>query len=99
MFHCTSTQPSTGCFLYLEGQIQAELFLKTQGDHNFSLVQKGDSGRYSCQCFTVNASREWSAASNTLDLVVRGETSPQPHPAPLFLPAISHILGELEKRI
>ncbi|KAL9835216.1 leukocyte immunoglobulin-like receptor subfamily A member 2 [Geothlypis trichas] len=74
MFHCTSRQPSTGCYLYLEGQIQAELFLKTQGDHNFSLVQKGDSGRYSCQCFTLNASREWSAASNTLDLVVRDYT-------------------------
>lgn len=99
MFRCTTTQPSTGCFLYLEGQIRAQLFRREQGNHNFSLVQKGDSGRYSCQCFTVNASREWSAVSDTLDLVVRGETPPQPHPAPLFLPAICHILGELEKRI
>uniref|UniRef100_A0A674HV54 Ig-like domain-containing protein n=1 Tax=Taeniopygia guttata TaxID=59729 RepID=A0A674HV54_TAEGU len=44
-------------------------------DYNLSLVQEGDSGRYSCQCYTFNASREWSAASNTLHLVVRGETS------------------------
>ncbi|NXP86387.1 IGSF1 protein, partial [Passerina amoena] len=71
IFRCITTQPSTGCFLYLEGQIRAQLFPREQGNHNFSLVQKGDSGRYSCQCFTVNASREWSAVSNTLDLVVR----------------------------
>ncbi|XP_071311485.1 osteoclast-associated immunoglobulin-like receptor isoform X2 [Agelaius tricolor] len=74
MFLCTTTQPSTGCYLYLEGQIQAQVFLREQGDHNFSLVQKGESGRYSCQCYTWNALREWSAVSNTLDLVVRDYT-------------------------
>ncbi|KAF2982962.1 hypothetical protein EK904_011437 [Melospiza melodia maxima] len=95
MFRCTTTQPSTSCYLYLEGQMEVLLFLREQGNHNFSLVQKGHSGRYSCQC--MNGWKEWSAVSNTLDLVVRGETSPQPHPAPLFLPAICHILGELER--
>ncbi|CAN8191612.1 unnamed protein product [Coccothraustes coccothraustes] len=72
MFRCTTTQPSTGCYLYLEGQIQAQMFLREQGD-SLSLVQKGDSGRYSCQCYTLSAFREWSAVSNTLDLVVRGK--------------------------
>nr|XP_026654495.1 uncharacterized protein LOC102062740 isoform X2 [Zonotrichia albicollis] len=95
MFRCTTTQPSTSCYLYLEGQMEVPLFLREQGNHNFSLVQKGHSGRYSCQC--MKGWKEWSAVSNTLDLVVRGETSPQPHPAPLFLPAICHILGELER--
>ncbi|NWZ64623.1 IGSF1 protein, partial [Acrocephalus arundinaceus] len=71
MFRCTSAHPSTGCYLYLEGQIRAQLLSGEQGDYNLSHVQKGDSGRYSCQCYTFNASREWSAVSNTLDLVVR----------------------------
>ncbi|NXO40585.1 IGSF1 protein, partial [Locustella ochotensis] len=71
MLRCTSTHPSTVCYPYLEGQIRAQLFSREQGDYNLSHVQKGDSGRYSCQCYTINASREWSAVSNTLDLVVR----------------------------
>ncbi|NXR43700.1 IGSF1 protein, partial [Hippolais icterina] len=71
MFRCTSAHPSTGCYLYLEGQIRAQLLSREQSDYNLSHVQKGDSGRYSCQCYTFNASKEWSAASNTLDLVVR----------------------------
>ncbi|NXT68508.1 IGSF1 protein, partial [Chaetops frenatus] len=71
MFCCTTPHPSTGCYLYLEGQIRAQLLSREQGDCNFSHVQKGDSGRYSCQCYTINASREWSAVSKTLDLVVR----------------------------
>ncbi|NXP01904.1 IGSF1 protein, partial [Certhia brachydactyla] len=70
MFHCTSTHPSTGCFLYLEGQIRAQLLSRERGDYSLCHVQKGDSGRYSCQCY-ISASREWSAVSNTLDLVVR----------------------------
>ncbi|XP_030918962.1 uncharacterized protein LOC102033179 [Geospiza fortis] len=74
MFRCTITQPSTGCFLYLEGQIRAQLFPREQGSYNFSLVQKGDRGRYSCQCFIFNAPAEWSAVSNTLDLAVRDYT-------------------------
>uniref|UniRef100_A0A8C3V4C7 Ig-like domain-containing protein n=1 Tax=Catharus ustulatus TaxID=91951 RepID=A0A8C3V4C7_CATUS len=82
MFRCTTTHPSTGCYLYLEGQIRAQLLSREQGDYNFSHVQKGDSGRYSCQCYTMSALREWSAVSNTLDLVVRGETFPQPHRCP-----------------
>uniref|UniRef100_A0A803WE62 Ig-like domain-containing protein n=1 Tax=Ficedula albicollis TaxID=59894 RepID=A0A803WE62_FICAL len=81
MFRCTTTPPSTGCYLYLEGQIRAQLFSREQGDYNLSHVQKGDSGRYSCQCYNMSTSIEWSAVSNTLDLVVRGETFPQPHPA------------------
>uniref|UniRef100_A0A8C9N9D2 Uncharacterized protein n=1 Tax=Serinus canaria TaxID=9135 RepID=A0A8C9N9D2_SERCA len=70
MFHCTITQPSTGCFLYLEGQIRAQQFHREQGDYSFSLVQKGDSGRYSCQCYALSAWREWSAVTliNTLPL-------------------------------
>ncbi|NXQ56823.1 IGSF1 protein, partial [Anthoscopus minutus] len=71
MFRCTTTHPSTGCYLFLEGQIRAQLFSREQGDYNLSCVQNGDSGRYSCQCYTINALREWSAVSNTLDLVVR----------------------------
>ncbi|KAL2296789.1 hypothetical protein Nmel_014838 [Mimus melanotis] len=74
MFRCTTTQPITGCYLYLEGQIRAQLFSREQGDYNLSHVQNGDSGRYSCQCYTMSASREWSAVSNTLDLVVRDYT-------------------------
>nr|XP_041576193.1 immunoglobulin superfamily member 1-like isoform X1 [Taeniopygia guttata] len=73
-FRCTTTHPSTGCYLYLEGQIRAQLLPRERGDYNLSLVQEGDSGRYSCQCYTFNASREWSAASNTLHLVVRDYT-------------------------
>ncbi|OWK50354.1 Immunoglobulin superfamily member 1 [Lonchura striata] len=74
MFRCTTTYPSTGCYLYLEGQIRAQLLPREQEDYNLSLVQEGDSGHYSCQCYTFNASREWSAASNTLHLVVRVTT-------------------------
>ncbi|NWV59151.1 IGSF1 protein, partial [Malurus elegans] len=71
MFRCTTTQPSTGCYLYLEGQDRAQLFSREQGDYNLSHVQEGDSGRYSCQCYTMNASIEWSVVSKALDLVVR----------------------------
>ncbi|NWT16164.1 IGSF1 protein, partial [Vireo altiloquus] len=71
MLRCTTTHPSTGCFLYLEGQIRAQLLPREQSDYNLSHVQEGDSGRYSCQCYTMNPSREWSAASKTLELVVR----------------------------
>ncbi|NXD27779.1 IGSF1 protein, partial [Spelaeornis formosus] len=71
MFHCNTAHPSTSCYLYLEGQIRAQLLSRERGDYNLSHVQKGDSGRYSCQCYTMRASREWSAVSNTLDLVVR----------------------------
>ncbi|XP_058706941.1 immunoglobulin superfamily member 1-like isoform X2 [Poecile atricapillus] len=74
MFCCSPTHPSTGCYLYLEGQIRAQLLSRERGDYNLSHVQNGDSGRYSCQCYTINASREWSAVSNTLDLVVRDYT-------------------------
>ncbi|XP_053814886.1 osteoclast-associated immunoglobulin-like receptor [Vidua chalybeata] len=73
-FRCTTTHPSTGCYLYLEGQIRAQLLPRERGDYNLSLVQEGDSGRYSCQCYTFSASIEWSAVSNTLDLVVRDYT-------------------------
>ncbi|NXE99085.1 IGSF1 protein, partial [Menura novaehollandiae] len=71
MFRCTTTHPSTSCFLYVEGQIRAEQLSREQDGYSFSQVQKGDGGRYSCQCFTKNASLEWSAASKTLHLVVR----------------------------
>ncbi|RLV63136.1 hypothetical protein DV515_00018581 [Chloebia gouldiae] len=69
MFRCTTTHPSTGCYLYLEGQIRAQILPRERGDYNLSLVQEGDSSHYSCQCYTFNASREWSAVSNTLRLV------------------------------
>lgn len=100
IFRCTIAHSNAGCFLYLEGQINAlDLLSKEQNYFNLSDVHKGNRGRYSCQCFTKGASFEWSAVSKTLDLVVRGETSPQPHPTLLFLPGICHILGELEKRM
>ena len=88
-FRCTIAHSSAGCFLYLEGQVKAlNLFSKEQDHFKLSDVRKGNEGRYSCQCFTRGASFEWSAVSKTLDLVVRGETSPQPHPAlpPWYLP-------------
>ncbi|NXE02487.1 LIRB5 protein, partial [Chaetorhynchus papuensis] len=53
MLLCTATHPSTGCYLYLEGQIRALLLSREQSYHNLSHVQKGDSGRYSCQCYTI----------------------------------------------
>ncbi|KFP81902.1 Immunoglobulin superfamily member 1, partial [Acanthisitta chloris] len=71
MFCCTITHPSTGCFLYLEGQTRAQVLSKEQDGYNFSHVQKGDRGRYSCQCFLNNASLQWSAVSKPLDLMVR----------------------------
>ncbi|NXU43125.1 IGSF1 protein, partial [Drymodes brunneopygia] len=71
MFRCTIPHPSTVCYLYLEGQIRAQLLSREQGDYNLSHVQEGDSGRYSCQCYTIKASREWSTVSKTLDIVVR----------------------------
>ncbi|XP_039239791.1 LOW QUALITY PROTEIN: leukocyte immunoglobulin-like receptor subfamily B member 5 [Pipra filicauda] len=74
IFRCTPPHHSTGCFLYLEGQIRAQVLSREQDDYNFSHVQEGEGGRYSCQCFTKNASIEWSAVSKTLDLVVRDYT-------------------------
>ncbi|XP_064530536.1 leukocyte immunoglobulin-like receptor subfamily B member 5 isoform X3 [Pseudopipra pipra] len=74
IFRCTPPHRSTGCFLYLEGQIRAQVLSREQDDYNFSHVQEGEGGRYSCQCFTKNASIEWSAVSKTLDLVVRDYT-------------------------
>uniref|UniRef100_A0A8B9MLU5 Immunoglobulin-like beta-sandwich domain-containing protein n=1 Tax=Accipiter nisus TaxID=211598 RepID=A0A8B9MLU5_9AVES len=76
-FRCTIAHSSAGCFLYLEGQVKTlSLLSNKQDDFNLSHVHKGNGGRYSCQCFTKGASFEWSAVSKTLDLVVRGETSP-----------------------
>uniref|UniRef100_A0A8C9N8V8 Uncharacterized protein n=1 Tax=Serinus canaria TaxID=9135 RepID=A0A8C9N8V8_SERCA len=92
-------QCSNGSFVLYKGSRQLRTLEQSSGRAEFSISNKGDSGRYSCQCYALSAWREWSAVSNTLDLVVRGETSPQPHPAPLFLPAICHVLGELVKRI
>ncbi|XP_050169479.1 leukocyte immunoglobulin-like receptor subfamily B member 3-like isoform X2 [Myiozetetes cayanensis] len=40
IFRCTTTYHSTGCFLYLEGQIQAQVLSREQDDYNFSHVQK-----------------------------------------------------------
>lgn len=95
VFHCTIAHSSASCFLYLEGQNKAELFSKEQGDFNLSHVHKGNGGRYSCQCYNKGASFKWSAVSKTLDLVVKGETSP--NHVLLFLPGTCYILGELEK--
>ncbi|NXH70673.1 IGSF1 protein, partial [Hydrobates tethys] len=71
IFHCTIARSNASCFLYLEGQVKADLLSKEQGDFHISPVRKGNEGRYSCQCFTKTASFKWSAVSNTLDLVVR----------------------------
>ncbi|NXW66525.1 IGSF1 protein, partial [Eurystomus gularis] len=72
MFRCTITHSKAGCFLYLEGQVKDPILLSKERDYfNISHVHKGNEGRYSCQCFTKNASLEWSAVSQTLDLVVR----------------------------
>ncbi|NWQ94788.1 IGSF1 protein, partial [Burhinus bistriatus] len=71
VFHCTIAHPKAGCFLYLEGRVEAFKFLSEQRGYNLSHVHKGDEGRYSCQCFTKDASFKWSAVSKTVDLVVR----------------------------
>ncbi|KAM6052970.1 osteoclast-associated immunoglobulin-like receptor isoform 2-T4 [Theristicus caerulescens] len=73
-FRCTIAHANAACFLYLEGQVQATLLPKEQGDFNLSRVHKDDEGRYSCQCFTSSALLKWSAVSKTLDLVVRDYT-------------------------
>ncbi|XP_009954475.1 PREDICTED: natural cytotoxicity triggering receptor 1-like, partial [Leptosomus discolor] len=72
-FRCTIEHSSAGCFLYLEGQVKANL-LSNKEDFNISHVHKGNGGRYSCQCFSKVVSLEWSAVSKTLDLVVRDYT-------------------------
>ncbi|KFP47476.1 Immunoglobulin superfamily member 1, partial [Cathartes aura] len=72
IFRCTIAHSSAGCFLYLEGQVKTlNLFSKEQDRFKLSHVHKGNEGRYSCQCFTRDASFKWSAVSKTLDLVVR----------------------------
>ncbi|NWX46669.1 IGSF1 protein, partial [Steatornis caripensis] len=73
IFHCTIAHSHAGCFLYLEGQVKA-ILLSKEGDNYFNLshAHKGNEGRYSCQCFTKDASSfKWSPVSKTLDLVVR----------------------------
>ncbi|NWH65422.1 LIRA6 protein, partial [Geococcyx californianus] len=71
-FHCITKDASVTCFLYLEGQIKEAGFLTKNKDYKiFFHVHKGNEGRYSCQCFNKNGSIKWSAASETLDLVVR----------------------------
>ncbi|NWX68052.1 IGSF1 protein, partial [Alca torda] len=71
VFRCTIAHPKAGCFLYLEGWVKEVKFISKDEDCKLSHVHKGNEGRYSCQCFTRNASFEWSAVSKTLDLVVR----------------------------
>ncbi|XP_010115869.1 PREDICTED: osteoclast-associated immunoglobulin-like receptor, partial [Chlamydotis macqueenii] len=71
-FRCTTAYASTSCYLYVEGRV--ETYLKGQDDFTLSHVHKGNEGRYSCQCFIKNISFEWSAASKSLDLVVRDYT-------------------------
>uniref|UniRef100_A0A672U0L0 Ig-like domain-containing protein n=1 Tax=Strigops habroptila TaxID=2489341 RepID=A0A672U0L0_STRHB len=89
-FRCTITHASAGCFLYLEGQDKAlDLLPKDQDDFNLSRVHKGNEGRYSCQCFTKGALWNWSDVSNSLDLVVKGETS-SPAASNSSLPLLPH---------
>uniref|UniRef100_A0A8V5GBI7 Immunoglobulin domain-containing protein n=1 Tax=Melopsittacus undulatus TaxID=13146 RepID=A0A8V5GBI7_MELUD len=77
-FRCTIAHAGASCFLYLEGQDKApDLIYKDQEDFNLSRVHKGHEGRYSCQCYSWAAVMEWSDVSNSLDLVVKGETSPK----------------------
>ncbi|NWU53854.1 IGSF1 protein, partial [Dromas ardeola] len=71
VFRCTIAHPKAGCFVYLEGLIEAVKFISKDEDYTLSHVHKGNEGRYSCQCFTRNASLQWSAVSKTLDLAVR----------------------------
>lgn len=75
---CSPALPGARCLLYLEGQSRA-LDVLSQHQEAFSIPQarEGDGGRYSCQCFTqAGAIFNWSAASQPLELVVRGETLP-----------------------
>ncbi|XP_010078044.1 PREDICTED: osteoclast-associated immunoglobulin-like receptor, partial [Pterocles gutturalis] len=70
-FRCAIAHSGAGCFLYLEGQVEAFNLPPKEHDFNLSHVHKSNEGRYSCQCFTRNVSFQWSAVSRTLDLVVR----------------------------
>lgn len=80
VFRCTIAHSKAGCYLYLEGWVREFAFLSNGTDYELSRVHKRYEGRYSCQCYIRDASFEWSAVSETLDLMVRGEMSPQPHP-------------------
>ncbi|NXF95859.1 IGSF1 protein, partial [Eubucco bourcierii] len=70
---CSPHLPCARCLLYLEGQSRVPSVLSQhQEAFNISHAREADGGRYSCQCFAlVNGSFRWSAASESLELVVR----------------------------
>ncbi|XP_074964669.1 natural cytotoxicity triggering receptor 1-like isoform X1 [Phalacrocorax aristotelis] len=70
-FRCTIEHSSAACYLYLEGHFTVRLNPEERENFKLPRVSKEKEGRYSCQCF---AKLEWSAASQTLDLVVRDYT-------------------------
>nr|XP_009936913.1 PREDICTED: platelet glycoprotein VI-like [Opisthocomus hoazin] len=74
-FRCAIAHSSATCFLYREGQVEAQQTSNEDREVSFPRVTKGDGGCYSCQCFTWNASFQWSAVSEAQDLVVRGAQS------------------------
>ncbi|XP_075294733.1 osteoclast-associated immunoglobulin-like receptor isoform X2 [Opisthocomus hoazin] len=73
-FRCAIAHSSATCFLYREGQVEAQQTSNEDREVSFPRVTKGDGGCYSCQCFTWNASFQWSAVSEAQDLVVRDYT-------------------------
>ncbi|PKU41582.1 immunoglobulin superfamily member 1-like [Limosa lapponica baueri] len=74
VFRCTIARSKAGCYLYLEGWVRELAFLSNGADYELSRMHKRYEGRYSCQCFVRDASFEWSAVSETLDLMVRDYT-------------------------
>ncbi|KFW92119.1 Natural cytotoxicity triggering receptor 1, partial [Phalacrocorax carbo] len=67
-FRCAIEHSSAACYLYLEGHFTVRLNPEERENFKLPRASKEKEGRYSCQCF---AKREWSAVSQTLDLVVR----------------------------
>ncbi|XP_062445321.1 osteoclast-associated immunoglobulin-like receptor [Rhea pennata] len=71
-FSCMFSSANVNCLLYLEGQAG------TLHNFHFSHVDKGNEGRYSCQCYTKATPPKWSSTSEYLELVVRESQLPSP---------------------
>uniref|UniRef100_A0A8C9F692 Ig-like domain-containing protein n=1 Tax=Pavo cristatus TaxID=9049 RepID=A0A8C9F692_PAVCR len=74
MLHCTIKHSKAVCFLYLEGQATALKISVEHTDFYLSRVDHSKGRRYSCQCYTEGTPINWSGVSNTLELVVKGES-------------------------